>query len=1136
MNNKKLLLIVLLVSILSFNKVFAQDVCSKSGYTILTINGIFTDEKGALLNKGKLKQNLPSSYKNEPINVDYVYNATHLAGFGDLVDAARQGLFSSSSDYDLVEMLDSASQKVKTQKLLLVGHSQGNFYANSFYDRVVDKNGGVPATSLGVYSVATPDNHVSGGGKYLTSDTDSVISSVVGNLKKILKPNDHISLQKTDGNGHSFSDVYLKYRNTKIVSDIKSSFDKLQVNDIQNTGSSCISPQKISTLHKITGTVISASDFIVDVGVKSSAFVYNSVKDTTTSLANTLAKVAKKSFALVGLVDDNNEIASTEIVEPVLNNETTLEYPPSVVVEPKEKETVITKEDNKIDTPVLVENEIQDILQDIKVDAEINNTTTSEITPTILPTYSGGGGGTSSVNTSEDVNKEQVEIEIPNPIHEENNLDITAPVITLEGESIINIDINGVYTEKGATALDGKDGNVTVSIGGSVDTTKLGTTIITYTAKDLALNTSTLTRTVNVIGTKSKTSTLIFPRSGIFKDDGLDISSGKKDTTLFTFQVIYRDAENNPPSSLKLHIKDILKGIYLPDVDMVPIERGTDELSDGNYENGELFTFKSTYDEGYYFYSIRLLDRDGNFFNINEDNSSLYFRVTPYDHFYIPKYTFGHGNGDGNYWQTWIFNGSSIYDWRDSYVNNYLHEQFKIEVETGGFWCSNCLQRGVFTRDPQKGFDTKDLKTSSLENNPQNNSSGNTYDVDIQWDSTGYTTNIFLNNTTFYNSHTNVSGVNSDMWVGWDGTSNGFKDFPAGSWVGFWGRSEKGLMGGQNMILTPYPVYNINEENTDPDTEEDDTIPVISSGNIITSFSFEGLDPKVTAVAINDNVFIAEVPYGTDVKNLIPTISISDKATITPASLTPQDFSESNVGYIVKAEDGSTHPYAVIVRVLPMVIIKSSEKLITSFSFDSLNPKVDGIIDNVDHKINLTLPYDTDTTDISPTISISDKANIDNLGMKDFRNPIVYTVTAEDGSTISYIVTVVVSPNPNPVIEPDTTLPTILGYTLNGAPGGVAANPIQNNMNIVINSSKNVNWMSIKIENVIEPSSYKIFQSDSLGCKDGTNSCSKIWDGTLSSGGLLKNGEYKIKVHMKDEVPNYYNDYLPMIIDVIGQS
>ena len=53
-------------------------------------------------------------------------------------------------------MIKTASEKVSTKKLLLVAHSQGNFYANSFYDAVAGQPGGVPMQSISVYSVATP--------------------------------------------------------------------------------------------------------------------------------------------------------------------------------------------------------------------------------------------------------------------------------------------------------------------------------------------------------------------------------------------------------------------------------------------------------------------------------------------------------------------------------------------------------------------------------------------------------------------------------------------------------------------------------------------------------------------------------------------------------------------------------------------------------------------------------------------------------------------------------------------------------------------------------------------------------------------------------------------------------------------
>ena len=115
-------------------------------------------------------------------------------------------------------MLQDASEKVATQKLLLVAHSQGNFYANSFYDTVVDKAGGAPAESIGVYSVATPSARVAGGGKWLTSNTDKAIAGIVGHIpfRKIMEPNTHIELQNGDDFwGHNFADIYLKYQSEK---------------------------------------------------------------------------------------------------------------------------------------------------------------------------------------------------------------------------------------------------------------------------------------------------------------------------------------------------------------------------------------------------------------------------------------------------------------------------------------------------------------------------------------------------------------------------------------------------------------------------------------------------------------------------------------------------------------------------------------------------------------------------------------------------------------------------------------------------------------------------------------------------------------------------------------------------------
>jgi hypothetical protein len=88
-------------------------------------------------------------------------------------------------------------------------------------------------------------------------------------------------------------------------------------------------------------------------------------------------------------------------------------------------------------------------------------------------------------------------------------VDTTAPVITLNGNATITVQINEAYTELNATATDNLDATVTVTVSGTVDTATVGAYTMTYTATDAAGNTSTLTRTVNVSDTPPRLSTLV---------------------------------------------------------------------------------------------------------------------------------------------------------------------------------------------------------------------------------------------------------------------------------------------------------------------------------------------------------------------------------------------------------------------------------------------------------------------------------------------------------------------------------------------------------------------------------------------------------------------------------------------------
>jgi hypothetical protein len=109
------------------------------------------------------------------------------------------------------------------------------------------------------------------------------------------------------------------------------------------------------------------------------------------------------------------------------------------------------------------------------------------------------------------------------------------------------------------------------------------------------------------------------------------------------------------------------------------------------------------------------------------------------------------------------------------------------------------------------------------------------------------------------------------------------------------------------------------------------------------------------------------------------------------------------IWYLNKTSSGASNITGNTVTTIP-----SSDKLINSFVFASLNPESDGAIDNTNYAVNLLVPDDIDLTSLTPTIMISNGATISpNSGTaEDFTNPITYTVTAQDGSTQNYTVTV----------------------------------------------------------------------------------------------------------------------------------
>jgi len=90
---------------------------------------------------------------------------------------------------------------------------------------------------------------------------------------------------------------------------------------------------------------------------------------------------------------------------------------------------------------------------------------------------------------------------------------------------------------------------------------------------------------------------------------------------------------------------------------------------------------------------------------------------------------------------------------------------------------------------------------------------------------------------------------------------------------------------------------------------------------------------------------------------------------------------------------------------------KSSAKSIKSLVLAGISPTVTGVVDEGAHSISLTVPATVDVTVLTPTITIADKATVSPASgtTQNFSNAVTYTVTAEDGSTQSYVASIQVA-------------------------------------------------------------------------------------------------------------------------------
>jgi hypothetical protein len=321
MFNTKTLFFFILLMLVGVLPIFGGVASScVGGNEVFFINGIWVPDESdardeALILSAKLRTQISGTpAENQCTAVSYAYNTSH--GVEDLLQASDQiflgnysqlwrilgRLVPSTPEYeqifdqingeiikldDLVsEDLDNhltkyrESAQERGNRIILIGHSQGNLYANRAYARLTTEPPIFTNNNLRVIAVATPDSYVAGSGPYTTLVEDFVANVVFLAVNPLrLWPNTQNNLFPiSHWDAHSFIESYLNGSVSKprILNDIIANIAVLPPSSPQLTistptcsqGTSCSGSQ--GTTFTIQGAGFSPNQSISRFSVDSS--------------------------------------------------------------------------------------------------------------------------------------------------------------------------------------------------------------------------------------------------------------------------------------------------------------------------------------------------------------------------------------------------------------------------------------------------------------------------------------------------------------------------------------------------------------------------------------------------------------------------------------------------------------------------------------------------------------------------------------------------------------------------------------------------------------------------------------------------------------------------------------------------
>ena len=219
-------------------------------------------------------------------------------------------------------------------------------------------------------------------------------------------------------------------------------------------------------------------------------------------------------------------------------------------------------------------------------------------------------------------------------------------------------------------------------------------------------------------------------------------------------------------------------------------------------------------------------------------------------------------------------------------------------------------------------------------------------------------------------------------------------------------------------------AYTVTDANGGTTTYTTTVTVAAAAAKAATAFSFAGYPAVAGTIDETAKTIAISLPNGSSVTALVATFATTGSTVkvgtaVQTSGVTANDFTNP-VAYVVTAADGTTATYTVTASVAA-----SSAKAVTAFSFVGFPADVGIIDETVNPKtITVNLPKGTSLTarvakftTTGTSVKVGTQLQTSTATANDFTtSPVAYVVSAADGSTATYNVSITLGAGPAPVL------------------------------------------------------------------------------------------------------------------------